>query len=75
MAGAVLLRALPVRWAVASWLLQAAFLLAPVPTRIKVLVLALALLWLLPAVRSPNADGRRPIRRRLGLWKTSPAAA
>jgi hypothetical protein len=74
-AGAVLLRALPVRWAVASWLLQAAFLLAPVPTRIKVLVLALALLWLLPAVRSPNADGRRPIRRRLGLWKTSPAAA
>ncbi|HEV7899392.1 MAG TPA: hypothetical protein VGP31_16290, partial [Planosporangium sp.] len=60
MVGAVLLRVLPVRLAVASWLLQAAFLLAPVPSRIKVLLLVLALLWLLPTIRSLRVEGRRP---------------
>jgi hypothetical protein len=60
MVGAVLLRALPLRLAVASWLLQAAFLLAFVPSRIKVLLLVLALLWLLPTIRSLRVERHRP---------------
>lgn len=51
MVGVVLLRALPPRWALASWLVGAALLLEPLPyeaQRTKALMLALALLWLLP---------------------------
>jgi hypothetical protein len=63
MVGTVLLRALPLRWALASWLLGVALVLEPLPPdtmRIKALLLVLALLWLLPKAPLPAAAHRRP---------------